>query len=156
MKIYLPVLFTLLLLTAACNKTRKYANRLSGETWRVTSFSLGQLAQQPKNFPTLTFEDCDIYKDTCFGQWQLDSGSVDYLWQVNEKGKTFVLACVSLYDDLRETEEGGKNYEALRQCQYLSGYYTIDKMKRKTMEISSYSTAGYEGVEVELVLERVD
>jgi len=140
----------------ACNKTKKYAKRLAGETWRITSVSLGQVAQDANKSATLVFEDCDIYVDTCIGQWQLDSGIADFVWQVNDNGKTFILSCLTSYEEIQGTEEGGKNYDALRQCQYLSGYYSIDKMKRKHMEISSNSTAGYPGVKVELTLERAD
>lgn len=149
-------LIVVLLCATACSKTKRYANRLSGETWKITSVSIGQVPQQAEKYASLIFEDCDIFEDTCHGQWSLDTSKADFIWQVNDQGKTFILACLTLYEDVQGTEEGGQNYDALKQCQFMSGYYTIDKMKKKTMEISSNETAGYRGVKVEMVLERND
>lgn len=139
---------------AACNKTKKFSKRLAGETWTVTELTVdGTSAEE---LPKLIFSDCDIYeKEPCVGELENhEGGHANFIWQIRDKGKVFELSNQSSLDDAHS--HGGDEHateEAVLLSQNLSGIYTITKSKRKSMEMESTATLGFEGKKVILKLE---
>ncbi|MGL4598193.1 MAG: hypothetical protein ACRCYO_11710, partial [Bacteroidia bacterium] len=63
-------------LIAGCNKTKQASKRLSGETWKVVELTVDGVA--PAELPTtLVFSDCDIYAESCKGEWKREEHHAD-------------------------------------------------------------------------------
>lgn len=173
MKTYSSILILAVILLTACNKTNRFSNRLAGETWKITSITVGGEAEEAEHLAELQFEDCDIYDETCMGEWMLEGEHAEFAWQFNENGDKFTLSNQSEAehdhdhdhegDDHDHDHEGddhdhdhGHEHEAdaVTQCQEFSGTYDVDEMKRNTMIIKSTETIGHPGEEVVIELEK--
>jgi hypothetical protein len=127
----------LLLFTTACNKTKKNAKLLSGETWAVSSITID--GTEASELAVLHFDDCVIYDELCSGNWingdghsnTADEGATFY-WQIREKGKVFELS--------NQSED-----EYAFNCSQYSGVYDIVNLDKTNMEIKSTATVGYSG-----------
>jgi hypothetical protein len=131
---------------SACNKDKKYSNELSGETWEASSLVIDGVAETV--LPSLEFNDCKIYKETCSGIWESEghshgSGSADpevsFAWQIRDKGKTL---------EISNQTEG----EAAVQCWQLSGVYQLTRNSKTQFDLTSNSTQGYPGKQVVIKL----
>jgi hypothetical protein len=142
----------LLLVLGACNKTKQASERLSGATWKVTTLSVDGVAEE--HFPTLTFEECDIYGGaSCKGDWTHDSYHAHFVWQFREKGKKFELSNQS---DLEDTHGGGHEAEEnIIQCQNFSGVYEVKERKKDVMEFTTTNALGFPGQTVVMKLEKM-
>jgi hypothetical protein len=79
-------LIILICTLVACNKTRRYSNRIEGNKWKVTSIQVNGVAES--SLPELLFKDCEIYKETCNGTWlSNEGGRAQFVWQFRENGK---------------------------------------------------------------------
>lgn len=136
---------------SGCNKTKTYSKRLSGETWSVVKLTING-EDETDHLPQLTFSDCDICAEVCTGEWMLEGEHAEFAWQFDEKGQKFTVSNQSEATHEHEHEEG--HVEPIDQCQDLSGSYDVVKMTRKTMQLSSSTTVGYHGTEVEMELEK--
>ncbi|CAG5086961.1 hypothetical protein CRYO30217_03351 [Parvicella tangerina] len=149
---YFLLLFVGVSLLSSCNKEERYSKRwmqkevMSGE-WQVSEITVDGVSETV--IPTLRIDDCDIYADTCTGQWITGDNSADFIWQFQDKGKEFVLYrrdgadCCDFITDISEI-----------QCYNYSGNYEVIKAKKKEMSFESNTTVGYEGSTVKLVLTR--
>jgi hypothetical protein len=130
----------LLLITTACNKTKQHSKWLTGETWKVSSISID--AQPFDLLPTLTFDDCDIYDEICFGSLKTEGeGTASFAWQIRNKGTEFELS-----DQTQNVDES--NEEAVSFSSSFSAVYTINESTKKEMEIESSTCLRYPGKKV--------
>lgn len=148
--IFISVTTILLLTTAACNKTKQVSKRLSGETWRVTELTVDGVSED--HLPSLRFEDCDIYDESCKGEWEHDDAHAHFIWQVREKAKKFELSNQS---SLEDAHDGGHEAEEnILQCQNFSGVYDIKERSRSKMELTTTTALGFSGKTVVLKMEK--
>lgn len=132
---------------AACNKTKKYSKRLSGETWKVTELSVDGTPEA--ELPTLVFEECDIYEESCMAEWKNEEGGHgEFVWQFREKGKVFEISNQSDHTHSHADEE------AQAQLSSFSGVYDVIEHKKKVMLFESTATIGYPGKRVVLKMEK--
>ena len=69
----LTLLLAVGLLATACNKTRTNSNRLiKGGEWTVTELSVDGTSED--ELPTWEIDECDIYDESCTGEWANDEG----------------------------------------------------------------------------------
>ena len=127
----------------SCNKDRKISNSIDGETWVVTEIIVGNLSQS--DLPSLQFDECKIYKETCNASWALGLTAANFAWQFREKGNLFEISNQSVLTEDREP--------AIIQCTNFSGVYEVLEKDKSNMKISSTSTVGYSDTEVLLTLE---
>lgn len=151
------IVFSLILITAlvveGCNKTKKFSKRLAGEKWTVTELSVAGINES--ELPVLSFNDCDIYDESCKGEWETpEHEHAEFVWQIRDKGGLFELSNQSSLDEIHS--HSGDDHaaeEAIIQCQNFSGVYTIVSSKRKSMELESQNTLGHSGQLVKMKLE---
>ena len=145
-QLILAIAATGFLFFSSCNKDKKYSNELSGEVWEASSLTIDGVAEIV--LPTLEFDDCKIYKETCLGKWESEghshgSGSaepeVSIARQIRDKGKTL---------EISNQTEG----EAAVQCWQLSGIYELKRNDKTQFDLTSNSTQGYPGKQVVLRL----
>jgi len=145
-QLILAIAATGFLFFSSCNKDKKYSNELSGETWEASSLMIDGVAETA--LPTLEFDDCKIYKETCSGKWESEahvhgSGSaepeVSFAWQIRDKGKTL---------EISNQTEG----EAAVQCWQLSGVYELKRKSKTQFDLISNSTQGHPGKQVTIKL----
>lgn len=152
MKNLIKVSFAALLTAAmlfACNKSKKYSNRLGGNKWKVVSLKVG--GSGVNDLPELLFKDCDIYKESCEGSWiNKDEGRAAFVWQFRDKGKILEIA------NQTDHVHGLQDVKAAEQCIEFSGVYEVVKSKRRSLSIKSSVTHGHTGEEVNMELERKD
>lgn len=144
---------------AACNKTTKNTNRLKGETWQVTALTIDGNAEEADHLPLWEFEDCDNYDEICMGHWVLgDEDEAHFAWQFDEKGSKFSISNQSEagHDHDHEDDDHEGAHSPVDQCTELSGTYSVDESKRKTMKFSSDQTIGHPGELVEISIEKVE
>lgn len=134
------VIISLVIIFASCNKTKQHSNWLTGETWKVTHLSLDG---QPLDLkPALTFDDCNIYDEICFGSVKADGeGTAVFAWQIRKKGTEFELS-----DQTQDINEG--NEVAVSFSSSFSGIYSINKATKKEMELESNACVLYPGKKV--------
>lgn len=138
------ILSLALVALVACDKNKKLSKRLSGETWKMSTFTVGEAAKQ--DLAEINFDDCDIYDESCTATWILDDQSANFIWQFREKGKVFEISNQSsLSADLEP---------AILQCMNLSGIYDVTDSEKTSMTISSNATFGYGGQLVEIKLSK--
>lgn len=136
------ILSLALFVLVACDKNKKLSKRLSGETWKVSTFTVGGAAKQ--DLAEINFDDCNIYDENCTATWMLEGQSANFIWQFREKGKVFEISNQSsLSTDIEP---------AILQCMNLSGIYDVTDNGKTSMTISSNATFGYEGQSVEIKL----
>ena len=132
-----------------CNKTKKTSNRLikAGE-WKVTELSVDGTNED--ELPTWEISDCDIYNESCTGEWENDEGGhTEFIWQFRDKGDTFEISRQA------EEDEHGHSHshdhadeEVAEQCYNFSGVYEVVSSSKDEMEFKSTVTTGYNGQEV--------
>lgn len=134
------------ILFAACNKTKQHSKWLTGETWHVNEITI-----DGNNFgilPKLSFDDCDIYDEICFGTLQFeDAGVANFAWQVRQKGSIFELS-----DQTQTVDES--NEAAVSFSSSFSGIFNINAINKKSMELESKNCKRYAGKTVIIKLKR--
>jgi len=140
------LMISILWITAACNKTKQHSKWLTGETWKVNEVSIDG---QPFNLlPTLSFEDCNIYDEICFGNLQVEGdGIARFAWQVRDKGNEFELS------DQTETVNES-NEEAVSFSSSFSAIYKVNSATKKEMELESNNCLRYPGKKVIIKLSK--
>ena len=135
----------------ACNKSKKFSNRLikAGE-WHVVELSVDGVNEA--ELPEWHIEDCDIYEESCFGEWEnAEGGHAEFIWQFNEKGKTFI---ISRQEGEHEHTHDHASEEANEQCLNFSGNYEVITHRKNEMEFKSSTTYGYNGKTVIIKIEK--
>ena len=127
-----------------CSKDKKFSKRLSGENWEVISLKIDNEPQE--DLPNLSFDECNIYKETCFGKWSLNSNEANFAWQLREKTTIFEISNQSLVTAEKEAE--------IIQCMNLSGIYEVLAFSKSEFKIKSNTTVGYGGTDVEILLKK--
>lgn len=161
MKKVLIISTALLLLGAvtSCNKVKSTSKKLikSGE-WKVTELSVDGINEE--ELPHWEIEDCEIYDESCFGEWKNDEGGhAEFVWQFREKAETFEISYQSNGHEEHEGEEEEHEHdhaaeEAAEQAFNFSGTYTVKENKRNTLTFISNTTLGYQGSEVKITIEK--
>lgn len=131
---------------AACNKTKSNSNRLmKAGTWEVTELTVDGTAQTI--LPDLIIEDCDIYDETCYGEWEGGGGHAYFAWQFRDKGKIFEISRQEMPDDHGHSH-GAAGLAIEQQCYEFSGVYQVDESSSTSFSFSSSSTTGFPGKKV--------
>lgn len=134
---------------SACNKTKRYSNRIEGNKWKITSIQVNGIADT--SHPELLFKDCDIYKETCNGTWiSPEGGRAQFVWQFRENGK--VLEIANQTDHAHDILD----VKAAEKCIEYSGVYEVMKSQRKTFSLKSTKINGHFGKEVKIEMEKKD
>jgi hypothetical protein len=150
-KLLVLAFFAMTFIVTSCNKTKKTSNRVIGE-WKVTELSVD--GENEDELPIIEFEDCDIYKESCFGEWMNDEGGhAEFIWQFREKAKTFEISFQADEEDDDHAHDHADE-EAAEQCYNFSGVYEVKVNKKNNLEFESTKTIGYEGKKVVLKMER--
>lgn len=140
------LLLSFSLMNTACNKTKQHSKWLTGETWKVNEVSID--GDPFDLLPSISFDDCDIYDEICFGTIQLDgTGLANFAWQVREKGSVFELS-----DQTENVDES--NEEAVSFSSSFSGIYSITTFNKKSMELESKTCKRYPGKNVIIKLSK--
>jgi hypothetical protein len=151
MKYFKPNKFSFLILAVAiiavaCNKTKQHSKWLTGETWKVNEITID--GQSFASLPIMSFNDCDIYDEICFGNIQVEGdGMASFAWQVREKGSIFELS-----DQTENVDES--NEESVSFCSSFSGVYNINDISKKEMELQSDNCLRYPGKKVVIKLSK--
>ena len=128
----------------SCDKNKKWSKRLAGENWAATALTINGQAED--NLPELHFDECDIYDETCTGEWMLNGSSSAMAWQFREKASVFE---ISNQSELEQDID-----PAILQCMNMSGVYEVLESEKEKIVIRSDATYGYEGKFVEMTLEK--
>lgn len=147
-KLYISALlmFTILIISAACNKTKQHSKWLTGETWVVNEVSID--GSPFDLLPKLNFDDCDIYDEICSGTLEIENdGVANFAWQVREKGSIFELS-----DQTENVNES--NEEAVSFSSSFSGIYNVNNADKKSMELESNNCKRYPGKKVIIKLSK--
>lgn len=137
---------------AACNKTKTNSKRLmkAGE-WKVTELSVD--GSNEAELPSLEIEDCDIYEQSCMGEWMNDEGGhAEFVWQFREKGKTFEISYQA--EDGHAHAHDHAAEEAAAQAYAFSGVYEVVESKSKEMQFQTTSALGHAGKAVVIKIEK--
>lgn len=145
------LLLSVILLAGACNKVRVYSNQLikAGE-WTVNELSVDGTNED--ELPSWHIEDCDIYDESCHGEWENDEGGhAEFIWQFRNKGETFEIS--------RQEGEGGHSHghadeEANAQAYAFSGVYSVVERSSDNMEFTSTATVGHPGSTVVIKIKK--
>lgn len=140
----------LLIITAACNKEKRYSKRLmKGETWTVLSVSI--------DGSTSTFDgewfitsDVDIYDSVPSLQWIADNQDAVCEWQFQNKGKSFQLNYSYLCSEPMATDLDSLDYFS----DGLSGTYDVVNHGTRYMEFESMNTKSHAGKPVVIAIRR--
>jgi hypothetical protein len=135
---------------SACNKTKRNSARLmKAGRWEVTELTVDGTAQPV--LPELIIDDCDIYDETCYGEWEGGGGHAYFAWQFRDKGETFELSRqIMPEDDGHSHGEAGLEME--QQCYDFSGVYQVDESSSTAFTFSSSATSGFSGKKVVMKL----
>lgn len=136
----LTFLLVTLVLLSACSKDKKNANRIDGKSYKVSSISIDG-ANMTESMPTLNFEDCRIFKETCNGTWIKGSESAAFNWQFRDKGETFEIS-----------NQSQQATEATKEAIAFSGIYMVEENKKGNFRISSTNTIGHQGENVVITM----
>lgn len=143
---------TILIGFAACNKTKVNSKRLmkAGE-WKVTELSVD--GSNEAELPSWEIEDCDIYAQSCMGEWMNDEGGhAEFVWQFREKGKTFEISYQADEDHAHAHDHAAE--EAAAQAYAFSGIYEVTECKSKKMQFQTTSALGHGGKSIVIKLEK--
>ena len=143
--IFIFIIISFQFILSSCDKNKIHSNRFSGESWAVKSLTIN--GESNSDLPTLAFSDCSIYKENCTGTWSLENSTSNFVWQFRDKAKTFEIS--------NQSEITTHLEEAILQCMNLSGIYDVESSSKTKITISSTSTIGYEGVNVNMELEKI-
>jgi hypothetical protein len=134
----------------ACNKTKQSSSRLmKGGRWEVTELTVDGTAQTV--LPDLIIEDCDIYDETCYGEWEGGGGHAYFAWQFRDKGKVFELSRQNMPEDDGHSH-GAAGLAMEQQCYDFSGVYQVEESSSTAFTFTSSSTAGFSGKKVVMKL----
>ena len=137
------VIAVMMLVLPSCNKDKRDSARLSGETYNITSLTVNGTAMT--SMPTLSFDDCDIYDESCIGHWKAGDGSTaDFYWQYRDGAETFEIANIS-------SISSAATYEVINY----SGIYTVVNGDKDELELSSSASTGYMGKAVTIKMARM-
>jgi len=136
---------TMAFLGTACNKTKTNSNRLmkAGE-WTITELSVD--GTNEAELPEWEIEDCDIYDESCHGEWKNEEGGhSEFVWQFRNSGDDFEISRQAEEEEGHSHEEDHAAEEAAAQCFAFSGIYEVVTRKKDEMEFTSTTTEGYPG-----------
>jgi hypothetical protein len=134
------LMLSFLMFNTACNKTKQHSNWLTGETWKVTEVSIDEAPFDI--LPILSFNDCNIYDEICFGTIQAEgAGYANFAWQVREKGTIFELS-----DQTENVDEN--NEEAVSFSSSFSGIFNVNDADKNSMVLESQNCKRYPGKKV--------
>jgi hypothetical protein len=145
-RLYALAIIAFSIISTACNKTKQHSKWLTGETWKVNEVSIDGAGFDI--LPQLTFDNCNIYDEICFGTLQIEnSGAASFAWQVREKGTIFELS-----DQSQTVDEN--NEDAVSFSSSFSGVYKVNDADKKNLEIESDNCKRYPGKKVILKLSK--
>lgn len=138
------VFLSTLLVLIACNKEKRFSNRLmKGETWVVDDIQVDGNSINVYGNWNIT-SDVDIYDSVPRVLWNHAGEDATFEWQFQQKGQKFRL---SYYQLCEECE--GASLDPLDYIAYgLTGTYDVKRHGRKKMKFSSKNTLDYSGKEV--------
>lgn len=144
--------------SVACNKTKINSKRFmkAGE-WKVTELSVD--GSNEAELPSWEIKECDIYKESCKGEWKNDEGGhAEFVWQFREKGKKFEISRQAEEEDDHGHGHGhGDNHaaeEAAAQAYAFSGVYDVVERKKKKMQFETTAALGHAGKKVVIKIEK--
>lgn len=138
------------LLLVACNKEKRYSNKLmKGETWEVRNVTVDGNSVAFFGQWNIT-SDVDIYDSVPRLEWLYDSQDAVCEWQFQDKGKSFVLNYYQLCEENFATDLDSLDYVAY----HLSGAYSVERHGRKKMTFESTTTKEFPGKKVVISIER--
>lgn len=152
----LVALSTILIVgAAACNKTKSTSKKFmkAGE-WTITELSVDGTNED--ELPTWEIEDCDLYNESCFGEWKNEEGGhAEFIWQFREDANTFEISHQAEEEDHdHEEEHDHAAEEAAEQAYNFSGVYDVVVKDKEAMEFSSTGTSGFPGQMVSIKLQK--
>lgn len=139
-------------IATSCNKTKSTSKRFikAGE-WTITELSVDGVNED--ELPTWEIEDCDIYNESCYGEWMSEEGGhADFIWQFREKANTFEISYQAEADESHEHDHASE--EVAEQAYNFSGEYEVVTRKKDEMEFTSENTLGYPGQTVVIKIEK--
>jgi len=143
----------LLIGAAACNKTKSTSKKFmdAGE-WTITELSIDGTNED--ELPTWEIEDCDLYNESCFGEWKNEEGGrAEFIWQFREKANTFEISHQAEEGE-HDLEEDHAATEAAEQAYNFSGVYEVVNKEKEAMEFSSKNTSGFPGQMVSIKIQK--
>lgn len=137
---------------SSCNKTKVNSERfIKTGDWKVTELSINGVNEE--ELPTWEIDDCDVYDESCFGEWKNDEGGhAEFVWQFREKANAFEIS----HQDSGEHEHEHADEEAAEQAYSFSGVYEVVEKSKKTMKFQSMSTIGNNGSSVKITIEKLE
>ena len=155
MKKNIMIIAGVLLMTvvSSCNKTKVTSERFikAGE-WKVTELSVDGVNEG--ELPKWEIEDCDVYEESCFGEWKNEEGGhAEFIWQFSEKANTFEISHQA--SDEHDHEGGHAAEEAAVQAYNFSGVYEVIEKSKTEMEFESTRTSGHSGNTVKIKIEKL-
>ncbi|MEX1190877.1 MAG: hypothetical protein WEA99_02805 [Brumimicrobium sp.] len=144
------IILTLSILFCSCDKNKRVSKRLfKPGSWELTELSVNG-NNIVTNLPKWVINNCEIYDETCSGEWHYESDVSEFYWQFNDKANTFTLSRVV---DPANCEDF-YTAEVEQQTYHFSGEYKVIEHKRKSMTFESYQTFGFEGEKVVIKIKR--
>jgi hypothetical protein len=141
------ILVALVTMFLSCDKNKRTAANIDGEAWLATEVTID--GNPSSVLAEIRFAKCDIYEESCKGNLKTIAGGHSHIaWQVGEKGKLFSM------NNQSDHASGGADLEAVRFTKNISGEYKVLRSNRKDFEISSESTAGFNGKKVTIIFKR--
>jgi hypothetical protein len=142
---------TLLIGMSACNKAKTISKKFikTGE-WTITELSVDGVNED--ELPTWEINDCDIYAESCSGEWRNEEGGhTKFIWQFREKANTFE---ISHQKHEEEHDNDHASEEVAEQAFNFSGVYEVIERKKDAMEFTSKNTVGYSGQKVIIKIQK--
>ncbi len=147
----LKIIVLLVVLLHACNKEKRYSNKLlKGEQWAVSSIKID--GQESAVAGKWHISGDDIYDSVPSVHWEGNGtlGSSIFQWQFQEKGKKFQL---NYYQTCEECD--GVLMDSLDYFTYaITGNYDVERHKKDEMIFVSTETIGFAGKKVEIKIEQ--
>ena len=136
----------------ACNKTKINSKRLmKAGDWKITELSVD--GSNEAELPSWEIEDCDLYNESCFGEWKNEEGGhAEFVWQFREEGETFEISYQAEEEDGHEHDHAAE--EVAAQAFAFSGVYEVIERKKKKMEFKTISALGHTGKTVVIKIEK--
>lgn len=151
MKYLIPIFLAFSLVLVSCNKEKRYSQKLmKGEKWKVTGVYVDEEFYGWGGTWKIT-SDVDIYDSVPGALWSAKGQTAAFQWQFQDKGKAFVLSykdptCVNCTEAPEDLDF---------QAYFLSGKYTVECSKNKSMKFTSKETAGFPGKNVRIDLQKI-
>jgi len=139
------VIVFILISFISCTKEKRYENRLEGERWFISLFTVdGNI--QGNDGTELSFDRCKNTKELCTGTLGIEDEQAEFYWRFHDKGKRFEISNQTF------TELGVSQNRAAKMCYEISGKYEVLSFKRNSFEMESTNTYGFPGQTVKLVI----